>query len=278
VLLAAFVLATSAFLAAQKPTFSTRTEAIRVDVLVTENGAAVRGLRAGDFEVLDNGVAQQVDLVTFEQVPLNIVLAFDVSSSVRGARLDHLRAAGGRLLEALRKDDRAALVTFSHIVTLGSPLTGDVDSLRAALGRLETGGQTSLTDATHAAMMLGESDVGRSLALVFSDGQDTSSWLTADAVLETARRTDVVVCGVSVAQTPDSFLRDVTRTTGGTLVNLESTANLDAAFLRLLDEFRQRYLVSYSPRGVARGGWHRLDVRVKGRKVAVKARPGYLGS
>jgi hypothetical protein len=44
----------------------------------------------------------------------------------------------------------------------------------------------------------------------------------------------------------------------------------------ILDEFRQRYLVSYTPRGVGSGGWHRLDVRIKGRKVAVKARAGYL--
>jgi hypothetical protein len=44
----------------------------------------------------------------------------------------------------------------------------------------------------------------------------------------------------------------------------------------VLDEFRQRYLVSYTPRGVVRGGWHRLDVRIKRSNVAVKARPGYL--
>jgi VWFA-related protein len=274
--LALLVLAAAAGPAAQKPTFSTRAEAIRVDVLVTENGHPVRGLQSADFEVTDNGVPQQVELVTFEQIPLNIVLAFDASSSVRGVKLDHLRAAGATLLQALRKGDRAALVTFSHVVALGSPLTGDLDQVRGALDRVQTGGQTSLIDATHAAMMLGESDVGRSLALVFSDGLDTSSWLTSEIVLETARRTDVVVCGVAVAHTPDSFLRDVTAITGGALVNLASTENLDRSFLNLLDEFRQRYLVSYSPRGVSKGGWHRLDVRVKGRKAAVKARPGYL--
>jgi hypothetical protein len=47
-------------------------------------------------------------------------------------------------------------------------------------------------------------------------------------------------------------------------------------FLGILDEFRQRYLVSYSPRGVAGDGWHQLEVRIKGRRgVAVKARAGY---
>ncbi len=73
------------------------------------------------------------------------------------------------------------------------------------------------------------------------------------------------------------FLRDVAQATGGSLVNLDSTENLDQTFVSLLEEFRQRYLVTYSPRGVSRGGWHRLDVRIKGRRAAVKARPGYLG-
>ncbi len=274
--LALVVFAGSAGLAGQTPTFSTRTEAIQVDVLVTENNRPVHGLQPGDFEVRDNGILQQVQLVTFEQVPLNIVVAVDASNSVRGARLEDLRAAGTRLLGTLKKGDRAALVTFSHIVALASPLTGDLARLRGALDQVQTGGETSLVDATHAAMLVGESDVGRSLVLLFSDGVDTSSWLTPEVVLETARRTDVVVCGVSVARTPDPFLRDVVTVTGGSLVNLDSTVNLDQAFVRLLDEFRQRYLVSYSPRGVTRGGWHRLDVRIKGRKAAVKARPGYL--
>lgn len=47
--------------------------------------------------------------------------------------------------------------------------------------------------------------------------------------------------------------------------------------VKVLEEFRQRYLLSYSPAGVARGGWHRLEVRLKGRRRTVKARPGYHG-
>lgn len=262
---------------AQRPTFSARTAAIQVDVLVTENGRPVRGLQSDDFQVFDNGVPQQVDLTTFDEIPLNLVLAFDISSSVRGARLDDLRAGGARLLDALKPRDRAALITFSHTVTLDSPLTGSLGDLRSAIDRVEPRGQTSLIDATHAAMMVGESEVGRSLALVFSDGIDTSSWLTSDVVLDTARRIDVVVCGVSIGRTPDAFLRDVTELSGGTLTNLESTTNLDQTFTRLLNEFRQRYLISYSPRGVTSRGWHRLEVRVKGRNLTIKARPGYLG-
>jgi hypothetical protein len=67
-------------------------------------------------------------------------------------------------------------------------------------------------------------------------------------------------------------------TTGGQLFEVDSTRDLAAAFVAILEEFRQRYLVSYSPQDVARGGWHTLEVRVKHRgtrKLTVKARPGY---
>jgi hypothetical protein len=131
-------------------------------------------------------------------------------------------------------------------------------------------------DATFAGMMIGESDAGRSLVIVFSDGVDTTSWLSASSVLETAKRCDAVVYGVGVGKSRSSFPRDLTSATGGRLIEIQSTSDLNATFRGILDEFRQRYLLSYSPKGVAGAGWHRLDVRLKGRSATVKFRPGYL--
>lgn len=263
--------------AAQKPTFATRVEAIRVDVLVTDGDRPVRGLGAGDFEVSDNGVPQQVDFVSPEQLPINAIVALDMSGSVAGERLMHLQEASRALLDQLKKDDQAALVTFSHAVRQRSGLTANLASVRTAVGQAEPFGNTSLIDATFAAMMIGESDVGRSLLIVFSDGVDTSSWLSGDAVLETARRCDVVVYAVSAIEYLEpKFLRTLSEATGGTIFEVASTKDLRGAFLAALEEFRQRYLVSYSPRGVTADGWHRIEVRVKGRNVKVKARPGYL--
>ena len=261
---------------ARRQTFTSRIEAVRVDVLVTENGKPVQGLSPLDFEVLDNGVRQRVDLASFEQIPLNVVLALDNSASLQGLRLGHLQTAGKRVLEGLKPGDRAALVAFSHIVSPSQGLTDDLDRIRLALDRVRGEGLTSLVDATHAGMLLGESDAGRSLLIVFSDGVDTSSWLTADAVVETARRGDVVVYGVEVGDQRVSFLRDLSEVTGGRLFSIESTKDLASAFAGILEEFRMRYLVSYSPQGVAPGGWHRLEVRVKHRGATVKARPGYF--
>jgi VWFA-related protein len=262
----------------QAPTFSSKVEAVRVDVLVTDRGRPVRGLDASDFEVIDGGVAQTVDLVSFEDIPLNVVFALDVSASVSGERLQHLRSAGGLLVDALGPEDQIALVTFGNAVVVRSRLTRDVQAISAGLAAARAEGLTALLDATYAALALGESDVGRSLVIVFSDGVDTASWLSPEQVLSTARRSDAVIYGVTV-RGGRSFLRELSRATGGELFEIASTRDLGATFVAILEEFRQRYLVSYTPQGVPRGGWHPLDVRVKprdGRRVTVKARPGYL--
>jgi VWFA-related protein len=261
---------------AQQPTFSTRVDAIRVDVLVKDRGQVVRGLGPQDFEVRDEGVLQEVDLVSLEQLPLNVILGLDVSESVSGERLDHLSRAGDALLQRLAGDDRAALLTFSHVVRLRHELTGDISRIRQALAEVTPSGQTSLVDGTSGAIALAGSDVGRSLLIIFSDGVDTASFLSPAAVLQSARRSDVVVYGVAMrGRIEPTFLSDLGKLTGGTVLEIESTRDLSQTFLRILDEFRQRYILSFSPRGVAQTGWHRLDVRVKGRRATVNARTGY---
>ena len=266
----------------QQPSFSARTESVRVDVLVTEGGRIVPGLSAADFEIRDEGVVQTVDLVSFQQLPIHVILALDLSYSVSGERLRDLRSASHALLDALGRDDRASLLTFNHAVSRRSTPTSDVGPLRSVLDALEpegvdSPGGTALTDAAYAALVSGEMEGGRSLALVFSDGVDTGSWLSSSRVLDVARRTGVVVYGVSVRGS-GSLLGDLTEATGGSAVEAESTRNLRAVFIRVLEEFRSRYLVSFSPKGVAQRGWHRLDVRIKGRRVNVKARPGYMAN
>jgi len=277
--LLAVLLLSPAVAGTQNPVFSAKVEMVRVDALVTEheNGPAIVGLGPSDFEVYDNGVLQQVDLVSFDQVPLNVILTLDMSDSVAGERLDHLRGAGAALLAALKDQDQAALVTFSQLVALGAGLTKDVAPVRRAIDEAAGSGDTALIDGTYAAITLGESDAGRALVIVFSDGVDTSSWLPQEAVLDAARRSDAVVYAVSTrSRLKPEFLRQVTSLTGGRLFEVERTATLGAILISVLEEFRRRYLISFTPRGVEKNGWHRLEVRLKGRRANVKARPGYL--
>jgi VWFA-related protein len=262
----------------RQPTFSSRIEVVRLDVLVTDGARTVRGLTAADFDVTDNGVAQTVDLVSFEDIPLNVVLALDASSSVIGQRLHDLRDAGGAVLAALEKNDQTALIAFNAAVSREVRLTGDVARVKEALAGVRPGGATSLIDATYGAITVADANHGRGLLILFSDGLDTASWLTERMVIDAARRSDVVVYAVSASSRAAQFLRKVTEDTGGRLFEIGSTRDLRRVFLAALEEFRQRYLISYTPRGVAPEGWHRVEVKVKDRRVTVRARPGYLST
>lgn len=256
-------------------TFKSRVESVRLDALVLDRGRPVVGLRADDFEIRDNGALQAVTLLGAGALPMDVILLLDMSGSLSAERLGALRAAAGALLDALRPADRAALATFSREVQRAQALTHDVAAVRRALERETPSGPTVLVDAMFAA--IGMTEPGdRCLLIVFSDGLDTASWLQPDAVVRAAERSEVVIYAVSTstARHAPGLLRHVTDSTGGQLLEVDS-ASLPTAFTRVLDEFRQRYVLSYTLSSAPAVGWHRLDVRVKHRDLTVRTRAGY---
>lgn len=297
---AAIIIGATLTITAQQ--FRSGTIGVRVDVLVTRGQELVRGLNADDFELRDEGVPQKVAEVEVEQMPLNLILAFDTSGSVAGERIHSLVQAGNSLLERLGPDDRVALLSFAGRVHLLAPLTPSRQQIQGAFATLAAQGATSLRDAAFAALALREADPGRTLVLIFSDGADTSSWLRATAVIEAAKRTDAVVYAVAIAgqrltwtissQAPGryvpaqpkvqtieeagKFLDHLTDETGGRVLFANSNKDLRATLTQTLAEFRDRYVLSYTPTGVSPTGWHRLDVKLKTKAGKVTARRGYF--
>jgi VWFA-related protein len=279
--------------------FTSGIELVSVDALVMNGRLPVSGLTVEDFDLRDNGVAQSIQQVAVEGLPLRVAMSFDVSTSVEGERLEHLRAAARSIIQRLRPKDRASLSAFSHRLDRLVPLTGDRKQLLDAVGRLEAGGGTSLRDAAFAAVALRDESVGRTLVVLFSDGVDTTSFLSEPDVLRAAERSDVIIYPVGVRTTVrlgprfDSrlatlvaqqeernmrFLKDLAAATGGRLVIAEGDKDIGAAFARALDEFNSRYVLVYTPTGVTGQGWHRIDLKLKHRKGTVTARRGYFGA
>ena len=73
----------------------------------------------------------------------------------------------------------------------------------------------------------------------------------------------------------DELLQRITRETGGRLLRAESVAQVKAQLAAALDEIAARYVLSYEPRGVAKEGWHRVQVRLRHHAGATIVRPGY---
>jgi VWFA-related protein len=259
--------------AAQQPVFSARVDTVRVDVDVQRGGKPVQGLGAGDFEVLDNGVPQKVELMAAASAPVNVVIVLDTSKSLDAKQRNHLTAAGTTLIDALQPDEQAAFVTFTERVAIRSLFSADAKTLRGLVAAPMPVGETALNDAAHAAMVVGTAATGRPIVILFSDGEDTASFLDDKAVLDTARRTGAVVCAVTLGD-KGGVLPELATLTGGTFVKESSLDRVARRFAEILDSFRRRYLISFTPTGVTGEGWHTLTVKVKG-GGEVKARTGY---
>jgi VWFA-related protein len=301
---------------AQAPVFGTRVESVVVDAYVSENGQPLPGLRAESFEVKDDGVVQKVELVAQEDAPLQAILALDVSGSVAGPKLVALKAAAASFLDGLRSQDLPTLLTFSHEMRATSGLPGDPSPVRTALSAAQAGGATALHDALYAALQLADPRHGRPVILVFTDGADSMSWLDAKQVVAAARESDAVVYAVdaetsqkrlgglstevysqraasgslqtnadkmgaptkisaSVNSAHSEFLRALADETGGQVWRTDQGMSLAEGFLRALDQVKTRYVLRYEPLARA-DGFHKLEVRLRGRKGDVRARRGYV--
>ena len=276
---------------AQQPIFRASVDVVRVDVSVMNGLTPVAGLKPQNFVVTDNGVPQTPDSVSLDTVPLNLMMVLDTSGSLAGERLTNLIEAVNGLVKSLRAEDTAALMTFSEPIRLAVKATKEQAPLLAALSGLTADGSTSVNDAVFLALQMRPADAGESrpVLLLFSDGRDTSSWLRSEHVIEATKRSGMVVHVVELVAEewmgfrgaeirPSVFLGTLADTGGGRRWFAKSSRDLRELFGKALNELRARYLLTYSPNGVSREGWHDVKVTLKNARGEVTARPGYYAA
>ena len=274
------------------PLFRSSARRVIVDVFVSQDGRPVSGLTADDFQVLDNGEPQEgITLLDVADEPLSAVLLMDMSASVKGRKLQQSKRAARAFVTGLAPSDEIAVIEFATQYRLIQPMTKIPQEAISSLERLRGGGVTALYDSLHAATVYADSGTGRPLVVVFSDGDDNSSWLTMDALVTGVEASSAVIYAVRVSSgaglildghfVPISSddegtraLTNVVEAAGGRLISLQSTENLADAYAAILDEMRRRYLLVYEPVS-NEPGWHSLDVKLRRKKGEVRARTGY---
>lgn len=282
------------------PRFRSGLDVVSVDVLVTDGGRVIPRLRAEDFELRDSGIVQRIRSVTTGEVPVSMLLALDTSNSVEGSALARLKDASHAALDVLGEDDRTALLTFSNALALDADWAAPGGTIRAPIDNVRAGGATSLYDAAFAALAYSDPAPGRrNLVVLFSDGEDTSSWLPLDVVHDAAGRSESVVYGVTLrpprpelrlqyrsgiqlrplAQPrglPTPLLGALATATGGSATTASSPSHLRETFTSIAREFRSRYILTYTPEGADARGWHPIEVRLTKARGTVTARRGYM--
>jgi VWFA-related protein len=273
--------------------FRTGADAVAVEASVRRDRRPVQGLRVSDFELLDNGVPQQISEISYEKLPVDVTVLLDVSASVTGPALDELRRALKQLRADVTAQDRLRLITFNMRMKRLVDFTDGAPVTDKALASLGGAGSSAVFDSLAVALSSKVPAGRRQLVVLFSDGQDSTSITDADTLLDVARRSTPTVAVVLASQSrqrPASLLRHATKSaaatvgdlseqiaadTGGFVVNIVPGDNITSAFRRVLEQFRSTYVLYYTPQGVDAGGSHALDVRVKREKVEVRARRGY---
>lgn len=276
------------------PVFRASADVVTVEASVRRDRRPIMGLKAADFELLDNGVPQQITDVAYEKLPIDVTVLLDISASVTGPVLDELRRALRQLRTDLRPTDRLKLMAFNmrirRLVDFADP--GSVSD--TALASLGGAGSSAVFDSLAVALASPAPAGRRQLIVLFSDGQDSSSITDAEILLDVAKRstaTVAVVLASSLRQRPASLLRNasslgsmtvggladqIASETGGFVAEITPGDNLSSTFRRVLEQFRTTYVVYYTPRGIERTGSHTLEVRVKRPGADVRARRGYV--
>jgi Ca-activated chloride channel family protein len=278
--------------------FPSSVEAVYVDVFVSHRAAPVAGLLADNFELRDDGVRQRVSVVGHESLPLLAMLALDVSSSVRGEKADALRKGASAFMAGLRPSDRLVLLAFNQEVRrLADPREPSLG--RSVLDGFTGEGSTSLYDALYVALRVpGRTE--RAVLVLFTDGEDNSSWFDDRLVKRMAEESNVLIHVVGIvpmqagsAPAPSLYvpvparslepeyvgrLRQIAEVTGGRFWKADSPSQLEQAFLAVLAAMKTRYVLRYEPSAAPRPGFHRLEIELREAKGAVQARTGYFVS
>jgi Ca-activated chloride channel family protein len=282
----------------QKPrpdstTFRAGIDVVSLNVSVKDHGnKPISNLAPDDFLVFEDNVPQTVVSVSRQRVPLGLALLLDTSASMEH-NLGLAKAAASEFVERMAPEDRATIIDFDTRVQVLQAFTADIHLLRAAIARTAAGGSTALFNAVYIALKDLEKaraetpeDIRRQAIVVLSDGEDTSSLMAFEDVLDLAKRSHTSIYAIGIReknpvgiQHPsegDFVLRRLASETGGLAYFPLGADDLPRIYREIADELTSQYLVAYAPANVARDGrWRRLAVRVNRPNYSARTKAGY---
>jgi Ca-activated chloride channel family protein len=266
------------FLSAQ---FTSGVDLVEVYATVTDRqGQPVTGLMAADFRLSEDGTPQSITTFAAGEFPVSVAIAIDRSFSMAAGKADRLalaKSAARSFIGALRPNDQIMVVAIGSDTGVVQPLTTDHAAALSAIGRLDAWGTTPLYDATLAALDAIQPAKGRRALVLLSDGSDRYSETTAPALLEQARRRDVLMYPVAIGSMRPPVFAELATATGGRSYFVHDPRELIGTLTSIAHELQSQYLLGYAPaRGGADGAWHAIQVTANRPELRVRARDGYF--
>lgn len=285
---------------------------IRVDTtLVTvpviamdRSGKFVPGLKAEDFRVFEEGVAQEIAFFLSAEEPVTVALMLDVSDSTR-SNLEEIKAAAVAFVDQLRPDDQVAVIAFDGGLRELTLATSDRRAIHSAIRSARTGGGTRLYDALEFTLIKRLNQVnGRKAVILFTDGVDVDSRISMEKSMRSVEEAGIFIYPIQYKHPQDSsfatlagrlpiggesyrgdpnkaalYLRGIAKSTGASFYLAEDKKSMTKSFASIAEELRKRYDLGYYPTAPAKPGQTvKIKVTVERTKVVIRARASYVYS
>ena len=276
--------------------FRAGVELVSLNVTVTDGTQKyVTDLAPEDFQVYEDGVKQEVTFFNKTNLPIALALLLDTSASME-SKLPTAQEAAIGFAKKLRGQDLAEVIDFDSRVVVLQNFSNALSDLEQAIHKTSAGGSTSLYNAVYIALKdlkkvvaKNTEEIRRQAIIVLSDGEDTSSLLPFEEVLDLAKRSETAIYSIGL-RTPDGpgtttkgfkeaefVLRQFSQETGGRAFFPSQLSDLAGVYGQIADELSSQYTVGYTSRNPKRdGSWRRIVVRVNRPSLTARTKLGYF--
>jgi Ca-activated chloride channel family protein len=276
--------------------FRSAVDLVSLNVTVTEGvGKYVTDLAAQDFAVFEDGVKQDVTFFTRTNLPIALALLLDTSASMEN-KLPTAQEAAIGFAKRLRQQDLAEVVDFDSRVVVIQSFSNNLTELEQAIRKTSAGGSTSLYNAIYIALKdlkkvvaKSSDEIRRQAIVLLSDGEDTSSLLPFEEVLDLAKRSETAIYSIGLRSNEGTsisakgfkeaefVMRQFAQETGGRAYFANQIAELAGIYGQISDELSSQYTVGYTSKNPKRDGtWRRVVVRVVRPNLTARTKLGYF--
>lgn len=292
----ALVAGAAAVAAQEKPqVFRAGVELVSLNVTVTDSqGRYVTDLEQADFSVFEDGAKQELTFFNRSNLPIALSLLIDSSASME-QRMEHAQEAAIGFARKVREQDLAQVVDFDSRVEIKIGFTNRVPDLESAIRTTAPGGSTALHNAVYISLKelakikaANVEEVRRQAIIVLSDGEDTSSLVSFEEVLELAKRSETAIYTIGLQPRETSamrgfreaefVLRQLAQETGGRSFFAKRVEDLKDVYGQIADELSSQYSMGYQSKNPRRdGAFRRLVVQVNRPNTTARTKRGYYG-
>jgi len=252
-------------------------------------------LTKDDFTITENGVEQEIAFFSNTEKPFDLVLLLDFSISTQDKQ-GQIKKAAERFVDAVRANDRVAVVAFTSNPVVISDLSSDKTALKQKIADIEIRGGSAVWNSLQFVYdnILKEKTNARRSAIVFmTDGDDTGMKIPFADIVETVRRSETTVFPIYFGarggfseyserqvRLHQQMLSLLAEESGGQFYTANEAKDLSGIYEQIAGELGQVYSLGYEPKNDARDGtWRALNVKVKSQpNLVVRTRRGYYAN